>query len=89
MAWTIIIKPFAERQLTQLDKVVAGRIVKFLINRVKHHPDPIKLTDAMTGDFAGLRRFRVGDYRLVAEFNLTDMTITIEKIGHRRDVYQA
>ncbi|MCX8506865.1 MAG: type II toxin-antitoxin system RelE/ParE family toxin [Alphaproteobacteria bacterium] len=87
MAWTVNLSPKAQRQLSLLDKPIRLRIGNYIDERIIPHSDPIKLTDAMTGSFVGLRRFRVGDYRLVAEFNLTDMTITIEKIGHRRDVY--
>ncbi|MDI9348860.1 MAG: type II toxin-antitoxin system RelE/ParE family toxin [Candidatus Symbiobacter sp.] len=88
MAWTIIIEPLAKQQLAKLDKAVAQRIVDFLFIRVKTHPNPIKLTEPLFGHLAGLRRFRVGDYRLFANFNLNDSTIFIQTIAHRRESYE-
>ncbi|MBI4447235.1 MAG: type II toxin-antitoxin system RelE/ParE family toxin [Acidobacteria bacterium] len=39
----------------------------------------------MKGDFAGLFRLRVGDYRVI--YARTDEGYLVLRIGHRRDVY--
>lgn len=40
----------------------------------------------LTGEFEGLLRLRVGDYRVL--FDETADTITIHRVGDRRDVYR-
>ena len=40
---------------------------------------------ALTGEFKGLYRLRVGNYRII--FDLEEDTITILSILHRKDVY--
>ncbi|MDI9348492.1 MAG: type II toxin-antitoxin system RelE/ParE family toxin [Candidatus Symbiobacter sp.] len=87
MAWTIIIEPLAKAKLGKLDNAVSKRIVNFLHERVATHPDPIKLTEPLKGNLSGYRRFRVGDYRLKADFNKDELTINITRIDHRRDMY--
>ncbi|MDI6642389.1 MAG: type II toxin-antitoxin system RelE/ParE family toxin [Elusimicrobiota bacterium] len=49
--------------------------------------NPLK-GDAMIGKFKGLRRYRVGDFRIVYEFDTKEKYITIIKIGHRRGIYR-
>ena len=41
-----------------------------------------------TGGLAGLWRYRIGDYRLIAEISDGTVTIVVLEIGHRRDVYE-
>jgi len=41
---------------------------------------------ALTGEFKGLYRVRVGNYRII--FNIIENKITILSILHRKDVYR-
>lgn len=43
---------------------------------------------ALKGEFEGLRRLRVGHYRVVYEWQRSDLVILVVRIGHRRDVYR-
>jgi mRNA interferase RelE/StbE len=40
----------------------------------------------LKGQFAGLRKYRIGDYRVI--YSILDEDILILRIGHRRDVYK-
>ena len=40
----------------------------------------------LKGDFAGLRKLRVGDYRVV--FTVIDNDVLVLRIGHRRQIYK-
>jgi mRNA interferase RelE/StbE len=86
LGYKISIKPSAVKELAGLDKSTQRRIAGF-IDLLKSLDDPRVSGIAMQG--AGrLWRYRVGDYRIIA--NIEDKTITIEiiKIGHRREVYK-
>lgn len=86
MGYKISIKPSAVKELAGLDKSTQRRIAGF-IDLLKSLDDPRVSGIAMQG--AGrLWRYRVGDYRIIA--NIEDKIITIEiiKIGHRRKVYK-
>ncbi|WP_255479257.1 type II toxin-antitoxin system RelE/ParE family toxin [Synechococcus sp. RS9917] len=43
---------------------------------------------ALKGEFEGLRRLRVGRYRVVYEWQRSDPVILVVRIGHRRRVYR-
>ena len=42
---------------------------------------------ALTGDLKGVWRYRVGDYRILAEIQDTKIVILILDIGHRSKIY--
>jgi mRNA interferase RelE/StbE len=43
---------------------------------------------ALKGEFEGLRRLRVGSYRVVYEWQRSELAILVVRIGHRREVYR-
>ena len=89
MAWTIEFAEAASRQLLKLDRPVARRIVRFLRERVSEAPDPRALGAALKGDELGwFRKYRVGDYRVIAEIWDSEIRIVVIRLGHRSDVYR-
>ncbi len=42
----------------------------------------------LTGDLAGFFKLRVGDYRVLYDFNLEEKIITIVQVGHRSEIYE-
>jgi mRNA interferase RelE/StbE len=89
MAWSIKIRPKAERQLDQLDPQVARRIIRFLFERVAPLEDPRSIGEALKGSELGdLWKYRVGDYRIIASIEDKLVRILIVRIGNRREVYR-
>jgi len=43
---------------------------------------------ALKGEFEGLRRLRVGRFRVVVEWQRSELVILVVRIGHRREVYR-
>jgi mRNA interferase RelE/StbE len=41
----------------------------------------------LTADYAGFYKLRIGDYRVIYEFNGDEQIIFIDKIGHRSEIY--
>jgi mRNA interferase RelE/StbE len=50
--------------------------------------NPIEFGKPLQYSLKGLRRLRVGDYRVVFRIEEKDKTVLIIKIGHRREVYE-
>ena len=48
--------------------------------------NPILLGHTLRYSLKGLRKFRVGDYRII--YQIKNKEILIVKIGHRKDVYK-
>lgn len=74
--------PVAVENLRDLPKTGAGQIIRKIS----------RLESGLTGNIRRLRqadfgyRLRMGDYRIL--FDVEDDTIVIQKIGHRKDVYE-
>jgi mRNA interferase RelE/StbE len=81
---TVRITPEALEQLAGLPKVIKERVLK-LLKRLEKWPD-VSGTKALSGNLAGCYRLRTGDYRL--RFRAQGETVIVDKIGHRRDVYE-
>ena len=89
MAWQIEFDPSAVKELAKLDKPVARRIVQFLRERIAAVTDPRSLGEALRGDELGsFWKYRLGDYRVVAEIVDRRVVIIVVRIGHRREVYR-
>lgn len=60
-----------------------------MFGRVATLENPRELGEALQGEkFAGLWKYRVGDYRIVTQIKDTEIDILVLKIGHQREVYR-
>ncbi len=76
----------ASKELAGLDKSTARRIVERM-HRLAGNVEEVQL-EALAGEFEGLFKLRVGDYRVVYELIHDEQVIMIHAIGHRREVYR-
>lgn len=89
MKWAIKLDKRIEKQLKQLDKMQAQRILRFLFERIATLENPRELGEALQGEhFSGLWKYRVGDYRLITQIKDEEIQILVLKVGHRREVYR-
>ena len=89
MPWRIEFADSAARQLRKLDRQTALRLTSYLRKRVSVAKDPRSLGAALRGDELGqFWKYRVGDYRLIAEIKDKELQILIVRLGHRREVYR-
>jgi mRNA interferase RelE/StbE len=88
-AWKIEFAEGAARQLRKLDRPVARRLIAFLHERVSPAADPRSLGEALKGDELGRYwKYRVGDYRMIAEIRDLEIRIVVVRLGHRSTVYR-
>ena len=89
MTWEIRFDPAAERELKKLDRQNALRILGFLSDRVAKLEDPRSIGEALKGATLGnLWKYRVGDYRIIADVQDGELCILVVRIGNRREVYR-
>ncbi len=78
----------ALKQLKKLDKPTAALITGWLRKNLENCEDPRIKGKALTANRSGQWRYRVGDYRILAEIHDKQIVILIISIGHRRDIYE-
>ncbi|MCY3621702.1 MAG: type II toxin-antitoxin system RelE/ParE family toxin [Gammaproteobacteria bacterium] len=84
MSFSLRIKASAAQELERVPQSHRLRIVA-AIDRLADYP---LAGSALKGDLRGLRRLRVGDYRILYEVRNNDLVVLVVRIAHRRDAYR-
>lgn len=87
MAYRIEFEEDARKSFKKLDNSVKKVIQKYL-DKLESREDPRSLGDPIESNLAGLWRYRVGDYRIVAEIQDDVVIILILVIEKRATVYK-
>ncbi|MFC4736758.1 type II toxin-antitoxin system RelE/ParE family toxin [Bacillus daqingensis] len=77
----------ARKTLKKLDASASRFIMAWIKKNLHHTTDPRSKGKGLTGDRSGAWRYRVGDYRLIAEIQDKKLVILVLEIGHRKDTY--
>ena len=85
--WRVEYSDKARRELLKLDNSVRIRIERF-VRRLPDYPDPRAVGKALKGQFSGLWRYAVDDYRLICSIRDDVLIVEVIKIGHRREIYR-
>lgn len=88
MAWWIELSDTAAKQLGKLEKDEARCITDFLRQCLVELDNPRSQGKALTGPLGGLRRYRIGDHRIICERQDNVLCVLVIKMGNRRDVYR-
>lgn len=88
MPWRIEYLTTAVKAMRRLDPPTRRRIRDYLEDRIANLDDPRTSGEPLAGSLAGLRRYRVGDYRIICEIQEARLVVLVLKIGHRREVYR-
>jgi mRNA interferase RelE/StbE len=83
LSYKIAFKKSVARDLKKIDRVQADRILRKIEDELPMKADAFPV---LTGKFSGLRRFRVGDYRVIYSI-ISDMALIL-RISRRREAYR-
>ena len=83
MAYNIVYKKSVERDLKNLAQAEAAKILDSIDKNLSRQPEA---NPALKGPFAGLRKHRIGDYRVI--YAVLGADVLILRIAHRREVYR-
>jgi mRNA interferase RelE/StbE len=84
MAYTVRLKPRAQRDLDRLPMDVARRIWRRLL-ALEDDPRPPGVTKLEASD---AYRIRIGGYRIVYLINDLGRFVEVVRVAHRREVYR-
>ena len=83
MVYRIVYKKSVHRDLKKLNKNEASNILDKIDNYLSEHPLSFPI---LKGKFSGLRKYRVGDYRVI--YVTIEDDVVILRIGDRKKVYK-
>jgi mRNA interferase RelE/StbE len=84
MSYSVSIKQSALKSLKNIAREDRLRIIE-AIDQLKVNP---AAGGVLKGEYSGLRRIRIGSYRVVYEVHDEKLTVLVIRIGHRREVYR-
>nr|DAF98348.1 MAG TPA: Cytotoxic translational repressor [Siphoviridae sp. ctnNB1] len=85
--YRVVFTDKALKTLKKFDKNVSRMILSWIRKNLEGCDDPRRTGKALTGNYAGRWRYRVGDYRIMAEISDETITIYVVNIGHRKNIY--
>ena len=88
MSYHVEFSKRALKDLKKLDKSTASLILGWIRKNLEGCADPRVHGKGLTANHSGEWRYRVGDYRLLAEIQDGKLVILMLTIGHRSEVYQ-
>ncbi len=83
LTYSITFKKSVSKDLKKIDKSEADRILTKLALELPGKADSLP---ELKGKYSGLRKYLIGNYRIV--FVIVKRTIVITRIRHRRDAYR-
>lgn len=84
MTYRVRIKKSAAKSLEKLADRDRFRVIQ-AIDRLAVEPHA---GGVLKGEFEGLRRLRVGRFRIIYEVIAEELTVLVVRVGHRREVYR-
>ena len=84
MRFSLQIKASAAKALAAIPAEDRERVVS-AIDRLGDEPHA---GSVLKGEFTGLRRVRIGDYRVIYEVTCETLVVLVVRIAHRRQAYR-
>ena len=88
MAWRVEYDPRALKELAKLAKPERERIVDYMAG-VGRLENPTSRGKGLTGNLAGLWRYRVGDWRVICDLMNDQLVILALSVAHHLKAYKA
>lgn len=77
----------AKKQMKRMDKHTASLLLGWVRKNLEGCVDPQQHGKELVANRTGQWRYRVGDYRIIAEIEDAKVVILIVSVGHRKDIY--
>lgn len=88
MNYDVVYEKKALKQLSKLDKGQQRMIMAWINKNLVQTDNPRQQGKALKGELKEYWRYRVGNYRLLADIHDEAIEIIIIQIGHRKDIYK-
>ncbi len=87
MKYHVELTEAAVKQLKKMDKHTASIITGWIRKNLEGCENPRQHGKGLTANRSGQWRYRIGDYRIIADIQDEKIVILVLSIGHRSDIY--
>lgn len=87
MTYHVELTEQARKALKEMDRQTAMMLTAWIRKNLEGCTDPRQHGKGLTANRSGQWRYRVGDYRIIADIQDDRIVILILTIGHRKEVY--
>lgn len=88
MSYHVVYTKKAIKSLEKVDKAQQRLIIAWIEKNLMNTEDPRALGKSLKGNLKAYWRYRVGNYRILADIDDADIKIIVFNIGHRKDIYE-
>ncbi|MBR6713646.1 MAG: type II toxin-antitoxin system RelE/ParE family toxin [Selenomonadaceae bacterium] len=86
--YSVVLSKTAEKKLDKLDVPVRKRIRQWIETNLEGCENPRRRGKPLEGELSGFWRYRVGDYRIIAEIQDDKIIIFVINVDKRNDIYK-
>ena len=88
MNYHVVFTKSALKDLKRLDRPTAAIITGWVRKNLEGCENPRQHGKGLTANRSGQWRYRIGDYRLLAEIQDNQSLILVLNVGHRSEIYR-
>jgi mRNA interferase RelE/StbE len=88
MIYSVEFSPKALKSLKKMNRRISANLLAWIKKNLDGCQNPRAHGKALAADLSGLWRYRIGDYRIIAEILDNTITIVVLEIGHRSVIYK-
>ena len=87
MEYHVVFTPLALKNLKKMDRHDAAVITAWIEKNLEGCDNPRTHGRGLVENRSGQWRYRVGDFRIIAEIHEDEIQILVLEIGHRKHIY--
>jgi len=88
MSYKVVYTKKAIKSLKKIDQAQQRLIVSWIEKNLINTENPKALGKNLKGNLKEYWRYRVGNYRILADINHNEIKVIIFNIGHRKGIYE-
>lgn len=88
MKYSVVFSKEALKDIKKLDRHTAALILGWIRKNLEGCENPRLHGKSLTANLSGKWRYRIGDYRLLADIQDEKVVILMLRVGHRSEIYK-
>lgn len=87
MSYRVVFSKTALKMMEKLDPHISALIIGWIRKNLEGCADPKAHGKPLKGNRKDEWRYRIGNYRVLAEIREAEILIYVLEVGHRKDIY--